>query len=85
VGYYEIPARYGLNLRELAISYNYERNLGLDIKVIKTVDWRKDPAAINLGWISSWIPPSSAIPSPDNAFIYSTTVYFEETNILKYF
>ncbi|MCI4457779.1 MAG: DUF1343 domain-containing protein [Desulfurococcaceae archaeon] len=43
----------------------------------------KDLATIDLGWISSWIYPSSAIPSSDNTFIYSTTVYFEGTKISK--
>ena len=79
VGYYEIPIRYGATLAELAKLYNYERGLGLEIDVYPVRNWLRSMDFLDTNL--QWIPPSPAIPTPETAFIYGSTVYLEATNI----
>jgi len=79
VGFYEIPVRYGATIAELARLYNYERGLGLEIIVYPVKNWSRSMDFIDTGL--QWIPPSPAISTPETAFVYGSTVYFEATNI----
>lgn len=79
VGYYDVPLRYGLTLGELAILYNSEANLGLDLEVVKMEGYHRSMDAMDLD--APWVPPSPAIPDRETVFTYPSLALLEGTNV----
>jgi len=79
VARYSIPLRHGATIGEIALLYNYEKNLGIYVRVIKNRGWRRNLDIIDFN--IPWIPPSPAIPSPWSVYTYGVTAYLEGTNI----
>jgi uncharacterized protein YbbC (DUF1343 family) len=68
VGYYRLPAVYGMTLGELAQMFNAENKMGLDLHVIAMKNWRRGETFDQTGL--TWIPPSPNLRTLNEAFLY---------------
>ena len=68
VGYYRLPAIYGMTLGELAQMFNAENKMGLDLHVIAMKNWRRSETFDQTGL--TWIPPSPNLRTLHEAFLY---------------
>ncbi len=79
VGRWDIPIRHCLTAGELARLWHREKQLSLELMVVKMGGWsRKDhwPATGN-----PFVPMSPAMPSYEAALVYPGTCLFEGTNV----
>ncbi|MCK5033565.1 MAG: DUF1343 domain-containing protein [Calditrichia bacterium] len=79
VGSFPIPIRHGMTVGELALMYNGEEKLGLNLKIIKIKNWKRELwfDQTGLPWIN---------PSPNMRNLYEATLYpgiglLERTNV----
>lgn len=79
VGRYPIPVRHGMTLGELAMLFNTEYGINVDLKVAKMKNWRREMWFDDTGLI--WVQPSPNIPTLDTATVYPGTCLFEGTNV----
>ena len=78
VGCAEIPVRYGMTAGELAGMVNGERNLGLDLTVIKMTGWNR-----GMWWDETalpWIDPSPNMRSLNAALLYPGIAMLEASS-----
>ena len=68
-GYYPIPTRYGLTMAELARFYNRYFKIGANLKVVPLKGWHRDALFIDTDL--TWHAPSPALPTFEQAFLYS--------------
>lgn len=68
-GYYPIPTRYGLTMGELARFYNRYFGIKADLAVVPLKNWRRD--ALFTDTDLKWHAPSPALPTFEQAFLYS--------------
>jgi uncharacterized protein YbbC (DUF1343 family) len=68
VGYYRLPAVYGMTLGELAQMFDAENKMGLDLHVIAMKNWRRSQTFDQTGL--TWIPPSPNLRTLNEAFLY---------------
>jgi len=78
-GSFPIPIRHGMTVGELALMFNGEEKLGLNLKVIKMRNWKRELwfDQTGLPWIN---------PSPNMRNLYQATLYpgiglLERTNV----
>lgn len=79
VGRWSMPVRHSLTAGELATLWNHERNLNVDLAVIKTDGWSRRQY-----WPETqlpFVPASPAMPSYDAVLVYPGTCFFEGTNL----
>lgn len=78
-GYYQIPTRYGLTMGELAQYYNRYFNINADLKVVPLKNWKRHLLfnETNLPWHA----PSPALPTFEQAFLYSLFGPFESLQL----
>jgi uncharacterized protein YbbC (DUF1343 family) len=79
VGLHPLPVRHGLTLGELALLFRDERDLDVDLTVIRMKGWRRamDFEATGLPWVM----PSPNMPTVDTAFVYPGACLVEGTNL----
>jgi uncharacterized protein YbbC (DUF1343 family) len=79
VGLHPLPVRHGLTLGELAFLFREERNLDVDLTVIRMKGWRRAMTFEETGL--PWVMPSPNMPTVDTAFVYPGGCLVEGTNL----
>lgn len=79
VGPHAIVTRHGLTLGELALLYNAERGLGVDLEVVPCQDWHGGMDFEQTGL--PWVMPSPNMPTTATAFVYPGMCLLEGTNV----
>lgn len=72
VGPHDIPIRHGKTMGELAELYRTERNIGVELRVIRCEGGGTEPP---------WVMPSPNMPTPDTALVYPGMCLLEGTNL----
>jgi uncharacterized protein YbbC (DUF1343 family)/CubicO group peptidase (beta-lactamase class C family) len=75
IGCYEMPVRHGLTFGELAGMANRERNLGVDLRVIRMKGWQRGDWFDSTGL--SWINLSPNMRSMNGALLYTGLALLE--------
>jgi uncharacterized protein YbbC (DUF1343 family) len=75
VGCFNMPLRHGLTFGELARMVNAERNLGVDLQVIKMKDWQRGDWWDSTGL--TWVDPSPSMRSLNAALLYPGVAMLE--------
>lgn len=68
VGYFPVPARYGMTLGELAQMFNAENEIGADLHVVELKNWARGKTYDQTGL--RWIAPSPNLRTVNEAFLY---------------
>ncbi len=79
VGYQRIPVRHGMTIGELATMFAKERQLDVDLVVVKMEGWRRTDNWFNTGL--TWINHSPNMRSPNAALLYTGVGLLETTNV----
>jgi uncharacterized protein YbbC (DUF1343 family) len=79
VGLHPLPVRHGLTLGELGLLFREERDLDVDLTVIRMQGWRRGMAFEETGL--PWVMPSPNMPAVDTAFVYPGGCLIEGTNL----
>ena len=73
------PLRHGMTSCELALMYNDERGLGLDLKLILMDGWRRDMFYSDTGLI--WDKPTPNIHRPESFLDFAATGLLQSSNL----
>ncbi len=79
VGFHHLPIRHGMTIGELAIMFNKELDLKLDLHIIRCEGWKR-----NQFWESTdlvWVNPSPNMRSLTQALLYPGIGMIETTNL----
>ena len=79
VGAHPIPIRHGMTIGELALLFNAELELDLQLEVVPMRGWRRDMWYDQTGL--PWVPSSPSMPTLDSAILYPGTCLIEGTNL----
>jgi uncharacterized protein YbbC (DUF1343 family) len=79
VGLHPLPVRHGLTLGELSLLFREERDLDVDLTVIRMKGWRRGLDFEETGL--PWVMPSPNMPTVDTAFVYPGGCLVEGTNL----
>lgn len=79
VGLFPIVERYAMTIGELALYFNTEFGIHCKLHVIKMEGYRRNMFYEDT--LLPWVFPSPNIPTPDTAFTFLATCYFEGTNV----
>ncbi|PHQ81556.1 MAG: hypothetical protein COB66_01955 [Coxiella sp. (in: Bacteria)] len=77
--YYDVPARYGLTIGELARYYNKFDHKHVDLDVIPMKGWHRDMLFNQTG--IKWVPTSPALQTFKQTYLYSVFGTMEATNL----
>jgi uncharacterized protein YbbC (DUF1343 family) len=78
-GYHRIPVRHGLTVGELAQLYNAERNMRVDLEVVRCEGWNRSEHFDATGLV--WTNPSPNMRSLRQAELYPGIGLLETTNL----
>jgi uncharacterized protein YbbC (DUF1343 family) len=78
-GYFPLPIRHGMTVGELALLFNAENNLGVNLEVVTMEGWQRQLwlDQTNLGWVN----PSPNIRNLRQATLYTAVGLLESTNV----
>ena len=76
---FDYPLRHGMTVGELALMYNDERKLGINLNVLKMEGWRRDMWYDETGLL--WIPPTPNVPNPMTFLYFCTTGLLQGSNV----
>lgn len=79
IGRWNIPVRHGCTLGELAMFFNAEKNLQVDLQVVSCKGWNRTLILRDYGM--PFQPTSPAIVSWECMLAYPITAYLEATNL----
>ena len=79
VAYHELPLRHGLTVGELATLFNAERNLKVDLDVVRVAGWRRGDLFDRTGL--TWRNPSPNMRHLTAALLYPGIGLLETTNV----
>lgn len=79
VGPHAIPTRHGMTIGELAGLYRAERNLNVELEVIRCDGWQRETYFEETGL--PWVLPSPNMPTADTAVVYLGQCLLEGTNL----
>jgi uncharacterized protein YbbC (DUF1343 family) len=79
VGVHPLPARHGMTVGELALLFRKERNLDVDLRVVRMKGWTREMDWEQTGL--SWVQPSPNMPTVDTAYVYPGGCLIEGTNL----
>jgi uncharacterized protein YbbC (DUF1343 family)/CubicO group peptidase (beta-lactamase class C family) len=79
VGCHTVPLRHGLTIGELATMYRAERDIDVDLEVIKAANWRRGDYWDATGLL--WINQSPNMRSLTEAILYPGMGVWETTNV----
>jgi uncharacterized protein YbbC (DUF1343 family) len=77
--YHPIALRHGMTAGELAKLFNGERNLGVNLEVIKVEGWRRDMLWEQTGL--TWVNPSPNMRTLNQALLYPGVALIEASNV----
>lgn len=79
VGAHPIPIRHGMTIGELALLFNAELELDLQLEIVPMRGWARSM------WYDQtelpWVPSSPSMPTLDTAILYPGTCLIEGTNL----
>jgi uncharacterized protein YbbC (DUF1343 family) len=75
IGYFEMPARHGMTIGEVAGMFNVERKIGAQLEVIRMENWRRDQWFDETGL--PWIDPSPNMRNLQQALLYPGVALLE--------
>lgn len=79
VGWHTIPVRHGLTIGELALLFNAEKKIGVDLEVIRVENWSRRQFYDSTGLL--WINPSPNMRNLTQALLYPGIGLLETTNL----
>ncbi|GAK03760.1 hypothetical protein JCM19037_2106 [Geomicrobium sp. JCM 19037] len=79
MGRYLLPVRHGMTAGELAVMWNHEHALGVDLRVAEMKGWERDMHFEDTGL--PWVMTSPNIPTPDSATLYTGTILVANSNL----
>lgn len=79
VGYHTIPVRHGMTAGELARMFRSEKNINLDLQVIRVEGWRREQLYDETGL--TWTNPSPNMRTLNQALLYPGVGLVEMTNV----
>jgi uncharacterized protein YbbC (DUF1343 family) len=79
VGYFPMPIRHGMTLGELALLFNAENKIGVDLTVVPLRNWKRDQWFDGTGL--PWINPSPNMRNLIQATLYPGIGAIEGTNV----
>ena len=79
VASHPIPIRHGMTVGELATLFNKERNINVDLQVVRVDDWKRTQWFDSTGL--TWINPSPNMRSLTEAILYPGVCLLEPTNV----
>lgn len=79
VAYYELPVRHGMTVGELATLFNAERDLKVDLDVVRVTGWRRSDLFDRTGLM--WRNPSPNMRHLTAALLYPGIGLLETTNV----
>lgn len=79
VGFHTMPVRHGMTVGELAMMFNHEMKIGVDLQVIEMVGWRRGDYFDRTGLL--WINPSPNMRSLTEALLYPGIGLLEYSNL----
>ncbi len=79
VGFHHLPVRHGMTIGELALMFNSELKLELNLEVIRCENWTRDQYWESTGL--TWINPSPNMRSLTQATLYPGVGLLETTNV----
>ncbi len=79
VGFHRLPVRHGMTAGELALMFQAELKLDLDLEIIECEGWRRADAFDVTGLV--WVNPSPNMRSLTQAFLYPGIGLLETTNL----
>jgi uncharacterized protein YbbC (DUF1343 family) len=79
VGNHTLATRHGLTVGELALLFRKERQLDVDLKIVRMRGYDRGMAFEDTGL--PWVMPSPNMPTPDTAWVYPGGCLIEGTNL----
>jgi uncharacterized protein YbbC (DUF1343 family) len=79
VGQHPLAARHGMTVGELALMFQDELRLDLELHVVKLKNWRRRASFEETGL--PWVMPSPNMPTVDTASVYPGGCLIEGTNL----
>ncbi len=79
IAYHRLPIRHGMTVGELAQLFNVERGFGVELEIVRLVDWRRDAWFDETGL--TWINPSPNMRSLTQATLYPGIGLLDTTNV----
>ncbi len=79
VGFHTIPVRHGMTVGELAMLFNDELGLDLDLQIVRVEGWQRSEFLDNTGL--AWVNPSPNMRSQRAALLYPGIGLLETTNL----
>src|SRR5699024_2545862 len=79
VGLYPIPLRHGMTVGELALLFNDEFDIGVDLSVVEMNGWERSMYYDDIPL--EWVLPSPNMPTLDTAMVYPGAALIEGTNV----
>jgi uncharacterized protein YbbC (DUF1343 family) len=79
VAYHELPVRHGMTVGELATMFNAERNLKVDLEVVRVTGWQRGELFDRTGL--TWRNPSPNMRHLAAALLYPGIGLLETTNV----
>lgn len=79
IAYHKLPVQHGLTIGELATLFKKERNIPVDLTVVKVENWSRNQPFDETGL--TWINPSPNMRSLMQAFLYPGIGLLETTNL----
>ncbi|HYG67006.1 MAG TPA: DUF1343 domain-containing protein, partial [Anaeromyxobacteraceae bacterium] len=78
-GLHDLAVRHGMTVGELALLFQAERSLALDLTVVHVHGWRRAQRFRETGL--PWVFPSPNMPTPEAALVYPGMCLLEGTNL----
>jgi uncharacterized protein YbbC (DUF1343 family) len=79
IAYHTLPVQHGLTIGELATLFKRERNIPIDMTVVKVEGWNRSQPFDETGL--TWVNPSPNMRSLTQAFLYPGIGLLETTNL----
>jgi uncharacterized protein YbbC (DUF1343 family) len=79
VGIHSVAIRHGMTIGELACLYGAERNIEVELDIVKCDGWEREMDFEASGL--PWVLPSPNMPTVDTAFVYPGQCLIEGTNL----
>jgi uncharacterized protein YbbC (DUF1343 family) len=78
-GYFAMPVQHGMTLGELALMFNSEEHMGVDLTVVPMHGYRRSSWYDETGLV--WVNPSPNLRSVEQAILYPGVALIEGTNV----
>lgn len=79
IAHHQIPVRHGMTVGELAQLFNKERNINVNLQIVRVEDWRRTQWFDETGL--TWVNPSPNMRSLTQATLYPGIGLIETTNV----